>query len=201
MNRNTLWLAAIMLLSVTPALAADDQATSSDQSTGAKEQSSAPPESGAAKDKAGMTSEGAGADTSGGAKEQSSAPPGSSAADPDKPNPTVGAEDTMGSDPKSAGSTAGVGATEFQGVWKVADSDGKPFQITLSADGSAKADRAGEGMTGTWKEEGGAAVIKWDTGWTTKITKEGDKYKKTAFDKNTPTTGAPTNGSDAEKVG
>jgi hypothetical protein len=62
------------------------------------------------------------------------------------------------------------------------DTSGKPFQITLSADGSAKADRAGEGLTGTWKEEGGAAVIRWDTGWTTKITKEGDKYKKTAYD-------------------
>jgi hypothetical protein len=65
----------------------------------------------------------------------------------------------------------------------------------------AKADRAGEGLTGTWKEEGGAAVMRWDTGWTTKITKEGDKYKKTAYDKGKPLDGPPTNSSDAEKVG
>ena len=56
-------------------------------------------------------------------------------------------------------------------------------------------------MTGTWKEDGGAAVIKWDTGWTTKIIKEGDKYKKTAYDKGKPLDGPPTNSSDAEKVG
>ncbi len=33
-------------------------------------------------------------------------------------------------------------------------------------------------MNGTWKEDGNAAVITWDTGWTTKITKEGNQYKK-----------------------
>jgi hypothetical protein len=98
-------------------------------------------------------------------------------------------------------SFATLAASQFEGVWKVQDTAGKPFQITLSADGSAKADRAGEGLTGTWKEEGGAAVIKWDTGWTTKIIKEGDKYKKTAYDKGKPLDGPPTNSSDAEKVG
>jgi hypothetical protein len=97
-------------------------------------------------------------------------------------------------------SFATFAASQFEGVWKVQDTSGKPFQITLSADGSAKADR-GEGLTGTWKEEGGAAVIKWDTGWTTKITKEGDKFKKTAYDKGKPLDGPPTNSSDAEKVG
>jgi hypothetical protein len=98
-------------------------------------------------------------------------------------------------------SLATLAASQFEGVWKVQDTSGKPFQITLSADGSAKADRAGEGMTGTWKEEGGAAVIKWDTGWTTKITKEGDKFKKTGYDKGKPLDGPPTNSSEAEKVG
>ena len=91
-------------------------------------------------------------------------------------------------------------ANGFAGVWKVTDSDGKPFQMTLSADGSAKADRAGEGMSGNWKEQGGAAVIKWDSGWTTKIAREGNTYKKTAFDKGVPLDGPPTNSSDAEKV-
>jgi len=91
-------------------------------------------------------------------------------------------------------------ANGFAGVWKVKDSEGNPFEITLSADGSAKADRAGEGMSGNWKEEGGATVIKWDSGWTTKIAKEGNTYKKTAFDKGMPLDGPPTNSSDAEKV-
>jgi hypothetical protein len=97
-------------------------------------------------------------------------------------------------------SAAAFAASNFAGVWKVEDSTGKPFQITLAADGSAKADR-GEGMTGTWKEESGAAVIKWNTGWTTKIVKEGDTYKKTAYDKGKPLDGPPTNSSQAEKVG
>ena len=40
---------------------------------------------------------------------------------------------------------------------------GRPFEITLSSGAVAKATR-GEGMTGTWKEEGNAAVITWKTG-------------------------------------
>src|SRR6201993_2595113 len=77
---------------------------------------------------------------------------------------------------------AALGASVFEGVWKVKDTAGNPFEITLSGGGAAKATR-GEGMTGTWKEEGDAAVITWNTGWTTKITKEGSQYKKTAYRK------------------
>src|SRR5271169_6940450 len=54
---------------------------------------------------------------------------------------------------------AAIAASEFEGVWKVKDSSGKPFEITLSADGTATATR-GKGMQGKWKEESGAAVIK-----------------------------------------
>src|ERR1700757_885629 len=68
-------------------------------------------------------------------------------------------------------SFAALAASAFEGVWKVKDTAGHPFEITLSSDGAAKATR-GEGMTGTWKEEGNSAVITWNTGWTTKITKE-----------------------------
>ena len=77
--------------------------------------------------------------------------------------------------------TAGTSfaASEFVGVWKVKDSDGKAFQITLS-------------------EDGGAAVVTWDTGWITKIAKEGSGYKKTAFKKGAEP--LPKNSSDAEKV-
>jgi hypothetical protein len=95
---------------------------------------------------------------------------------------------------------ASVAASQFEGTWKVADTGGKAFEITLAGDGSAKANRTAEGMTGTWKEAGSTAVITWDTGWTTKISKEGDKYTKTAFKKGEPTGGKPVNTSPAEKV-
>ena len=88
----------------------------------------------------------------------------------------------------------------FEGTWKVADTAGKAFEITLASDGSAKANRADEGMTGTWKEEGSAAVITWNDGWTTKISKDGEKYTKTAFKKGEPMDGKPANSSAAEKA-
>jgi hypothetical protein len=95
---------------------------------------------------------------------------------------------------------ATLAASQFEGTWKVADTAGKAFEITLAGDGSAKANRADEGMTGTWKEEGSAAVITWDTGWITKISKDGDKYTKTAFKKGEPMDGKPANSSVAEKA-
>ena len=87
----------------------------------------------------------------------------------------------------------------FEGVWKVKDTAGHPFEITLSSGGAAKATR-GEGMTGTWKEEGNSAVITWNTGWTTKITKQGNRYIKTAYGKGQSLTATPANTSDAEKA-
>ena len=95
---------------------------------------------------------------------------------------------------------ASVAASQFEGKWNVADTAGKAFEITLAGDGSAKANRDAEGMTGTWKEEGSAAVITWDTGWTTKISKDGNKYTKSAFKKGEPMDGKPANSSAAEKV-
>jgi hypothetical protein len=55
-------------------------------------------------------------------------------------------------------------------------------------------------MNGTWKEEGNAAVITWDTGWTTKIIKEGNHYKKAAYRQGQASDAAPANSSDAERV-
>ena len=92
-----------------------------------------------------------------------------------------------------------LAASDFEGVWKVKDTAGQPFEITLSSGGAAKASR-GEGMVGTWKEEGNIAVITWNTGWTTKIAKEGDQYKKTAYGKGQPLDGPPTNSTDAQQV-
>jgi hypothetical protein len=78
-------------------------------------------------------------------------------------------------------SASAFAASGFVGKWKTTDTEGKPFTIWLSDDGNAKGDRANEGLAGMWKEEGSAAMITWDSGWVTKITKEGDKYKKTAM--------------------
>jgi hypothetical protein len=89
-----------------------------------------------------------------------------------------------------------LAASGFVGKYKTTDTDGKPFTIWLSDNGSAKGDRANEGLQGMWKEEGNAAVITWDSGWVTKITKNGDKYTKTA-EKDGKPVGSP---SDAEKV-
>ena len=99
-------------------------------------------------------------------------------------------------------------AAGFEGMWKVKDSKGNPFEITLNADFTASGtlkthkekEAEMEGMTGTWKEQDGAAEIHWDTGWTTRIVKEGDAYKKSAFKPDAPLSGPPTNTSDAEKV-
>jgi hypothetical protein len=92
--------------------------------------------------------------------------------------------------------TAGFAAEGFIGKYKTTDTDGKPFTIWLSDNGSAKGDRANEGLQGMWKEEGSAAVITWDSGWVTKITKDGDKYTKTA-EKDGKAVGSPAA---AEKV-
>lgn len=90
-------------------------------------------------------------------------------------------------------------ASVFEGVWTVKDTDGKPFEITLSADGSAKASR-GEGMVGTWKDDESAAVITWTTGWTTKIMKDGNQYKKAVYAKGRLVDGKPDHTSGAEKA-
>jgi hypothetical protein len=97
---------------------------------------------------------------------------------------------------------SGPSASDFAGKWKVADTAGTPFEITLSDNGSATGDRSGEVevMEGTWKFDNGAAVINWKDGWTTKIAKDGDGYKKAAWDKGLSTVDPPTNTSSAEKV-
>ena len=77
-------------------------------------------------------------------------------------------------------SATGFAAEGFVGKYKTTDTEGKTFTIWLSDDGKAKGDRANEGLAGMWKEEGSTAVITWDSGWVTKITKDGDSYQKTA---------------------
>jgi hypothetical protein len=89
-------------------------------------------------------------------------------------------------------------ATQFKGAWLTQDTKGNPFKITLSGDGKATGDRADEGLKGTWKEEGDTAVINWDTGWVTKIVKQGDKFQKQAFEKG-GASGTPMHSAEAQK--
>src|ERR687897_2460762 len=89
-------------------------------------------------------------------------------------------------------------ATQFEGTWTTQDTKGNPFKITLSTDGKATGDRADEGLSGTWKAEGDTAVINWDSGWVTKIVKQGDKFQKQAFEKG-DASGPPTHSAEAQK--
>jgi hypothetical protein len=87
-----------------------------------------------------------------------------------------------------------VAASNFEGTWMVQDTQGTPFEIALMADGTAVANRDGEDMSGTWRDENGVAVISWTEGWTTKIAKAGNGYKKSAYNG-----GEPANTSAAKK--
>ena len=69
----------------------------------------------------------------------------------------------------------------FAGKYETTDTQGKPMTITLSEDGAASGTREGETLTGSWKDEGDAAMITWSEDWTTKIAKDGDSYTKTAY--------------------
>lgn len=97
----------------------------------------------------------------------------------------------------SAAALAGDG---FAGVWAVKDTSGNDFNITLTEDGKASAERSGEGLSGTWKKDGDAAVIKWVSGWTTKIKKSGNGYTKSAYNEDAALDGEPTHTSAAKKV-
>lgn len=68
-------------------------------------------------------------------------------------------------------------ASDFEGTWTIEGRKGAKFDVTLSADGKASTTNP-KAMTGTWTEDAGTATIKWDSGWTTKISKEGDHYMK-----------------------
>lgn len=88
-------------------------------------------------------------------------------------------------------------ASHFEGTWMVQDTNGTPFEIALKADGTAVANRDGEDMSGTWRDENGVAVIRWTEGWTTKIAKAGSGYKKSAYEG--AAGGEPANTSEAIK--
>ena len=90
-------------------------------------------------------------------------------------------------------------AGEYDGSWLLYDTHGKGFEATLNADGSASGTHGKDMKYGNWKEVDGAAVVTWKTGWTTRISKEGDKYIKTSYKPGTTVGDAPTDSSEAKK--
>lgn len=90
------------------------------------------------------------------------------------------------------------GSSDFVGTYKTQDTQGNPMTITLDDNGSASGKRADESLDGSWKEEGGAAVITWGDNWTTKLEKDGDSYKKSTWEG--PMEGSPTHTTSAEKT-
>ncbi|GBG14065.1 poly(A) polymerase I [Novimethylophilus kurashikiensis] len=97
------------------------------------------------------------------------------------------------------GLSGSVLAGDFEGKWLLDDTSGNPFEAVLSSDGTASGTHGDSMKHGTWKEENGAAVIHWNTGWTTRIFKQGNKYMKEAFKPGASLTDKPTNTSGASK--
>jgi hypothetical protein len=96
--------------------------------------------------------------------------------------------------------TTGAALAEhhFVGKYKTVDTEGNPMTISLMEDGKATGERAGEDLSGTWKEKKSAAVIDWADGWTTKIKMKGDKFIKSAWKGEKPKDKMKTQ--DVEKV-
>jgi hypothetical protein len=104
----------------------------------------------------------------------------------------------------AAGFVAALASAGFAGAWAgkymTEDTKGNPFAITLSADGTAAGEKLGHALNGTWADDGDAAVITWTTGWTTKISKDGDRYKKSAYRPGAAIADGPVATTDVEKV-
>jgi len=97
------------------------------------------------------------------------------------------------------GFSSAVLAAGFEGAWALNDTKGGSFDVMLNKDGTASGTHLSSMKHGTWEEKDGAAIIHWDTGWTTRIAKDGEKYFKTAFKPGTSLTDKPTNSSEAKK--
>ncbi len=97
------------------------------------------------------------------------------------------------------GISGSASASDWNGIWKVADTQGQPFYITLFSGGVAASNLEG-GITGTWTTSAGKAVISWGGGWHSVISHEGGATIKRAYEPGSSMDGAPTNTSDAVKV-
>jgi len=91
-------------------------------------------------------------------------------------------------------------AGAWAGKYMTEDTKGNAFSITLTGDGTAAGTKHGEVLSGTWTDDGDAAVIKWSSGWTTKISKDGDRYKKTAYRAGASMQDGPTHTTGVEKI-
>jgi len=98
-----------------------------------------------------------------------------------------------------AGASAGF-AADWAGKYLTEDSKGNAFRIALDAGGTATGQKQGHAMEGTWTDENGAAVIKWTTGWTTVLSRDGEGYRKTVYRPGLALTGKPTHTIAAEKI-
>ncbi|ODR95086.1 hypothetical protein AUC70_04985 [Methyloceanibacter stevinii] len=85
-------------------------------------------------------------------------------------------------------SVSAVFAGDWAGTYVTEDTKGNAFTITLAADSKAHGEKQGHVLEGAWSVDGASAVIKWTTGWTTKLTQDGDGYSKTAYRPGTPVT-------------
>jgi hypothetical protein len=97
-------------------------------------------------------------------------------------------------------SGAAQAATDFVGSYRTTDTMGKPMQITLNANGRAWGHRSAEYMKGSWVAGKRYAVIQWTTGWSTKIVKRGDHFKKLAYAQGHEPKGKPISKARAVKV-
>lgn len=95
--------------------------------------------------------------------------------------------------------SSGALAGDFDGTWLLFDSGKQPFEAVLAADGTASGTHGDAMKQGTWQEQDGAAVIHWDTGWTTRIYRHGDHFMKEAFRPGDDLTDRPANTSSAER--
>ena len=97
-----------------------------------------------------------------------------------------------------------TGSAAFAGDWTgnymTEDTKGNAFRIVLSGDGKAAGKKDGHVLDGTWTNEGDAAVIKWDSGWTTKLSKNGDRYEKSVWRAGASTQDDPTHTTAAKKL-
>ncbi len=97
----------------------------------------------------------------------------------------------------------GVGvshAADWAGTYMTEDTKGNAFKIALRADATARGEKDGHVLEGSWSADGQSAVIKWTTGWTTKLSPDGDAYSKTAYRPGVPTTGEGGKTTPAKKL-
>ena len=92
---------------------------------------------------------------------------------------------------------AAFAASEFDGTWTTKDGEGNSVDVTIG-DGKAVSDHP-VATAGTVTDEGGSAVIRWTSGWTSVLSKQGEDFVLNSFEKGAPLDGQPTLSSPAQK--